>query len=206
MIWLGLTIVALLGLLWAERAASQPWTRRFKPLASLGFLAWALHNDALATPYGRTIVVGLVLSWFGDVFLLSQRKGWFLAGLVAFLGAHVAYIVAFVGRGLAWGTVAAAAVALALVAWRVRRWLRPHLPADMVRPVDGYIMVITLMVATAFGAHSAGAPAALLAGAVAFYLSDLSVARDRFIHEDFTNRAWGLPLYYAAQLLLGSTC
>jgi len=31
------------------------------------------------------------------------------------------------------------------------------------------------------------------------------VARDRFVRHQFSNRAWGLPLYYAAQLLLATT-
>jgi hypothetical protein len=31
------------------------------------------------------------------------------------------------------------------------------------------------------------------------------VARDRFVRHQFLNRAWGLPLYYAAQVLLALT-
>jgi hypothetical protein len=38
-----------------------------------------------------------------------------------------------------------------------------------------------------------------------FYASDLSVARDRFVVFRFSNRAWGLPLYFGAQLILAST-
>jgi hypothetical protein len=45
----------------------------------------------------------------------------------------------------------------------------------------------------------------VLLGAVMFYASDLSVARDRFVKRGFLNRVWGLPLYYAAQLVLAST-
>ncbi len=41
-----------------------------------------------------------------------------------------------------------------------------------------------------------------LAGAVSFYVSDLSVARDRFLAPGFSNRIWGLPLYYGGQPLL----
>ncbi|MGH1340498.1 MAG: lysoplasmalogenase [Nannocystales bacterium] len=206
MIWLGLTLTALAGVLWAERADAQQWTRRFKPAASVGFLGWALHHGALETSYGQAIFAGLVLSWFGDVFLLSKRSSWFLAGLVAFLGAHVAYIVAFVGLDPAWTTMAVAVAGLTVAAWAVRRWLRPTIPQDMKRPVDVYIVVITFMVAAAFAAWRAGAPSTMLAGAIAFYLSDLSVARDRFVSTDFSNRLWGLPMYYVAQLLLGSTC
>jgi uncharacterized membrane protein YhhN len=43
------------------------------------------------------------------------------------------------------------------------------------------------------------------AGAVLFYLSDLAVARHRFVRPAFLNRAWGLPAYYAGQLLLAWT-
>jgi hypothetical protein len=44
-------------------------------------------------------------------------------------------------------------------------------------------------------------PAGVMTAAVAFYISDVSVARDRFVAPGFGNRIWGLPLYYAAQLL-----
>ncbi len=206
MIWIALTLFALAALLVAEHADSAAWIRALKPVASLGFLGHALHHGALQTPYGQAILAGLVASWFGDVFLLSKRSGWFLAGLVAFLGAHVAYLVAFVRTGPGWGMVGVAGVVLAALAWAVRGWLRPSLPQGMKGPVDVYVLVITAMVATAFGAWRAGAPTAALLGAVAFYLSDLSVARDRFVQTSFSNRLWGLPLYYVAQLLLGSTC
>lgn len=40
------------------------------------------------------------------------------------------------------------------------------------------------------------------AGAVAFYVSDVFVARDRFMKGGFVNRLVGLPLYYAGQFLI----
>ena len=42
-------------------------------------------------------------------------------------------------------------------------------------------------------------------GAAAFALSDLSVAYGRFIRPRWTAKAWGLPLYYAAQLVLAGS-
>ena len=39
-------------------------------------------------------------------------------------------------------------------------------------------------------------------GALLFYLSDLFVARNRFMEKSFINRLMGLPLYYTAQFLL----
>jgi len=42
-------------------------------------------------------------------------------------------------------------------------------------------------------------------GAILFYLSDLAVARHRFVHESFVNRVIGLPTYYLGQFLLALT-
>ena len=39
-------------------------------------------------------------------------------------------------------------------------------------------------------------------GAVSFYLSDVFVARDRFLKSEFVNRLIGLPMYYCGQFLL----
>jgi uncharacterized membrane protein YhhN len=72
-------------------------------------------------------------------------------------------------------------------------------------PVHAYIAVITVMLALAVGTAAAGSPTLILVGALAFYLSDLSVANDRFVRPGFLNRLWGLPLYYAAQLCLAAS-
>jgi uncharacterized membrane protein YhhN len=45
----------------------------------------------------------------------------------------------------------------------------------------------------------------LLAGAIGFLASDVAVARERFVARSPWNQRWGLPLYYASQLLLAST-
>ena len=79
--------------------------------------------------------------------------------------------------------------------------------ADMRVPVMAYIIVITAMVIGAFtvlgdtALHSTGRFMVLF-GAVSFYISDLFVARDRFLKTEFANRLVGLPLYYAGQFLL----
>jgi hypothetical protein len=42
----------------------------------------------------------------------------------------------------------------------------------------------------------------ILLGAISFYVSDVFVARDKFIKNEFLNRLVGLPLYYLGQFLL----
>ena len=72
-------------------------------------------------------------------------------------------------------------------------------------PVRAYVTAISLMVVVGAGAALGGGGAVVLVGAVCFFVSDLAVARERFVASTFWNRAWGLPLYYAATLLLATT-
>jgi uncharacterized membrane protein YhhN len=69
--------------------------------------------------------------------------------------------------------------------------------------VLAYVATITTMVWGALaGAHSGALPAEAAAGAVLFYLSDLAVARQRFIAPSFPLRVVGLAAYYLGQVLL----
>ncbi|MEM7154866.1 MAG: lysoplasmalogenase [Myxococcota bacterium] len=200
-----ITMAALAVVLWAEAREHGPLIRIAKPIASTGFILAALSMDALDSAYGTAVLCALVLSWVGDVCLLSRRQGWFLAGLGAFLFGHVAFGVAFWVHGTASAWFLGTALALLAPALVVRHWLTPHVPSGMRKPVDAYIMVITVMVALAVAATAQGGTVWIAIGAVAFYLSDLSVARDRFVRREYSNRLWGLPLYYVAQLILAAT-
>jgi uncharacterized membrane protein YhhN len=172
-----------------------------KPAASMCFLAAAVAVGALDSAYGAWVFVALVLSAIGDVALLGSATPAFLLGLGSFLLGHVAYTVGFAVRGLDVGWVFAAAALLAVPLMVVLRWLLPH--AESMRgPVIAYAAVISAMVTAAAGTFGFDVDARILIGALAFYVSDLAVARDRFVAPGPTNRLWGLPLYYAAQFLL----
>jgi uncharacterized membrane protein YhhN len=148
------------------------------------------------------MLAALALSWIGDVLLISKEPGGFLAGLASFLLAHVTYAGAFAVRGPAWAWVAATLALLAVPYFLVDRWLLPHVKTSLRGLVRTYMAAISVMLALACGLLAAGHTPVIFAGALAFYLSDLAVARDRFVRESLVNRLWGLPLYYAAQLLL----
>ena len=201
MIWAALvTAVAVASLLAAERTGSSG---RFvaKPLASAGFVAVAVAAGALDSGFGRWMIAALVLSALGDVFLLGSSEATFLAGLGSFLTAHLVYGIAFLVRGVA-GLGMLAVVPFVLFARQVLRWLGPHLSDRMRGPVVAYAVVISIMgvlaAATAVEAWDWRIPA----GALMFVVSDLAVARDNFVAPGFSNRLWGLPLYYGGQLLL----
>jgi uncharacterized membrane protein YhhN len=202
-VWSAATALAVAALLFFEHSGSAAGVWVAKPLASTAFIAVALAAGAADSRYGCAILAGLVLSWFGDVFLIPRgRPQIFLAGVLSFLAGHVAYAVAFLLRGVNGGMFAVAALAAALVAVVVLRWLGPRVPADMRVAVPAYIFVISIMVVCAASSFAARGNPWIPLGAIGFYLSDLSVARDRFVTSEFINRLWGLPLYYAAQVVL----
>jgi len=204
------TLLALAGLLIAERMASRTGVWVAKPIASTGFVMTGLAAGGLERAWAGDVFAvfalgGLVLSWWGDVLLIpKEQPKVFRAGILAFLLGHVAYVVAFASAGLDPARAALAAIGFGLVAAVVLRWLRAHVPPDFVGPVHAYVVVISTMVVFAV-ASEAPAHGTILAGALLFYVSDLAVARDRFVAPGFVNAAWGLPLYYGGQLLIASS-
>ena len=173
-----------------------------KMTASSAFVALALSVGAFQTLYGRIVLVALALSWIGDLLLAGQSEQLFLFGLVSFLLAHVAYIIAFSVRGIDRTCVLIALAPIALLSVIVSLWLASFVPADMVIPVRVYTLVISLMVIAAFGTRGAGASLLVPIGALLFYFSDLSVATGQFVQTDFPNYVWGLPFYFGGQVLL----
>lgn len=202
-ILLGLVLCLLLVL--SERAESSAGILAAKPLASSAFVGAAFWWGALSSGYGRLILLALVLSWIGDVLLISKRRPLFLAGLLSFLMAHFAYASAFYSKGFDATAFGGAIPPLAVAAFLMLRWLGPHLSGPFRFAVPVYVLAIGLMVASAASAAAATSHIACAAGAVLFALSDITVARDRFVAATWRNRAVGLPLYYAAQFLLAST-
>jgi uncharacterized membrane protein YhhN len=199
----GLFVVALLG---AERFGAQRGVWIAKPLASLGFIAVACLAGAPGSSYGQTVLLGLGLCALGDVLLIPPGAGpMFLAGMASFALGHAAYATAFWQRGIDRTAVLLALLAMLGVALATLRWLAPRLPADMRVPIRVYIAIISAMVAFAVGTSVATADPWPAVGALLFALSDLSVARERFVKSAFANLLWGLPLYYAAQLVLACT-
>ena len=201
-----LSMAVLVGaLLYVVRGKRHRLEWVIKPLAALTFIGAGVASGATSTTWGTIMLVGLVLAAGGDVLLIPKGKRTFLAGLVSFLLGHVAYAIAFGVRGLDLLWTGVAAVVVVAIGIPVLRWLWPHVDGPMRGPVAAYVLVITAMVAVAAGTVGAHGDPRILIGAFGFYLSDLAVARDKFVAPGFSNRAWGLPLYFFSQLLLATT-
>jgi uncharacterized membrane protein YhhN len=201
-----LCALAVAGLLVAEHRGSQPGLWLTKPVASAAFIWLGLESGALDTTYGQLVLAGLLLCMLGDVLLIPRgRPAIFRAGVFAFLLGHVAYSAAFLTQPMSIAGLIIGGATLVAIVVSVLRWLGGSLPPDMVVAVRTYMIVIGVMSTLACGVTAAGGPWQVAVGALAFTASDVSVARDRFVRHEFVNRAWGLPLYFAAQLLIAVT-
>lgn len=200
------TVVTTAGLVACDAVDWKLGRGILKPIAATGFVLTAWAAGALDSTYGRWIFVGLLLSWVGDVALLARNSpGLFKLGLVSFLLGHVAYSIGFVARGISPQVALIAAAVLAGPAVVALRWLRPHVSKSMQNPVRAYVMVITVMVMLATATVAVHGNPWILVGAFLFYLSDLAVARDRFVVASFWNGVWGSPFYFLGQVVLALT-
>jgi alkylglycerol monooxygenase len=170
----------------------------FKPLAMLIALAltWGV-------PHALWLRLALLGSLAGDVFLMLPNL--FIPGLVAFLLAHIAYIVRlrqdapwFASRMALLATLGVGAVMYAGLWWG-------GLPVGLRAPVAAYVVVIALMAAQAMGRASVLRDRSSLlvaVGAASFMLSDSLLAINRFVSPLPMAQLGVLASYYAAQCLM----
>lgn len=189
-----------------EHRHRAPISLAGKVIGSSAFVVAAWFAGAMESGYGRFVLVGLALSWCGDLLLVARdNRRLFLLALVAFLLGHVAYGAAFSLRGLAGAWLVGGTVVMAGFALALRRWLSPHVDGPLWLPVQAYVGVISAMMALAIGSFGASANGPLILGAALFVISDLGVARQRFVAPGFVNRAWSVPVYFFAQVLLAAS-
>lgn len=187
---------------WKENGAAAAIA---KAIASSAFIALAIVNGAMETSYGQLILAALIFCWLGDMLLLSLKSSFLLAGIAAFFVAHVVFAIAFANNALNFTAGAVTLVLVAIAGVVVTRWLWTYLNGFYRIAVPLYLLAITSMVVLAVAASAGSLPPTVAIGAIAFAISDVSVARDRFIEKSIANKAWGLPLYYFAQILLAAS-
>lgn len=202
--WLFAVPTALCALIewWATHKDRVGIRHVTKPLTLILLIGVAVSLDPGVSPAIRNwMVIGLILSLAGDIFLLGSEK-WFLAGLGSFLLGHIAYIVGLqLGRESIQWTLIGLAVVIVCGAVYVRAMLqRVDLEANrsLIGPVIAYIVIISVMVVSAFGTVGVFA----ILGALLFYASDATLAWNRFAEK----RRWGglavMVTYHLAQFSL----
>lgn len=200
-----LLVTGLLRFTWRDRDRAALIC---KTLASLCFVLLALTGGGMGTFYGRMIGAGLLLGMIGDICLGIRGDRWFLAGLVAFLGGHLCYASAFFELSAPHWWDPLIFTCVALLGSAVITWLKPVV-GRMLAPVYAYAAVIMLMLIGGLNALNHVDDRLLcwsvVAGACLFVVSDLFVARQRFVRPGRINPMIGLPLYYISQFILAMT-
>ncbi len=170
----------------------------FKPLATVLLLGVV---GVPRTGLALWIDAGIALSVVGDLALLGSGNRAFIGGLVAFLLAHLAYLVAF-ARVAVWSPhVVAVAAAVGLTTTLLLRaiWRGAE---GLHGPTVAYGLVISAMVVAASATVGAGfSPGPLAAiGATLFYGSDASLALNRFRRPIPRASVWTMGVYWIGQL------
>jgi uncharacterized membrane protein YhhN len=194
---LAIALAAALLHLVGEALPSPALRLATKALPALCLAVWVRMGTPSALR--RLVASGLFLSALGDLLL---EIGLFLAGLVAFLLAHVAYAVAFLSVTRRLSLVRA--IPFALYGALFWLYLRPGLGA-LAGPVLAYTAAICTMLWRA--AARVGSPGddersawLGLLGALLFAASDSLIALDRFHGPLGSARHAILPLYWLGQL------
>ena len=173
-----------------------------KPATLGALIVVALVLGATDTSAGQWLLVALVLSLAGDVFLLGDSDTRFRLGLGSFLLGHLAFVVSFTRLGLespGWLWIAWLVLFVCLIT------TRRVVPATFLRggralafPVAIYTVVIGAMVIFAF---DTGEPL-IAAGATVFAASDSILAVNRFV----SPRPWApvavMVTYHVGQALI----
>jgi uncharacterized membrane protein YhhN len=205
--WLALAIIAAI-LDWIAVGLEHrrlEYVAKPAVMVALIGLVLTLQPGSAASEAARPWFVGaLVLSLVGDVLLVLPRER-FVGGLLAFLAAHVAYVVGLVavvaGAGLVVGGLILGLLVvgtmLTLVGRPVVRAVRVGRPG-LILPIVAYLVVISTMVVVAC---ATGRPSAMI-GAFLFYASDAILARDRFVGHQRFGRVGTHVTYHAGQALL----
>ncbi len=194
-------------------ALSKNWLRLdyiAKPAVMLILFFWLTSvglNGALLW-FG----LGILLSLLGDILLMISLDRFFLFGLIAFLLAHIAYIIGFnipLPEFSAWGLVFA--IMISLGGTRIIRRIVVALASNgqlaMRTPILVYSLVISLMLLSAMMKLSdltwnANAAALVSVGALLFYISDIILAWNKFVAPIQQGRIYNIASYHLGQIAL----
>ena len=198
----------------------KPWIEYvFKPIASFGFVWLAMGENLLneqklvQNDFEYNLLLALILSVVGDLFLLSKKDKIFTLGLFSFLVAHLFYFIAVYNGVSALDHLALyqnlkinlqlTMLVVYPLCLSVLYFILPYIPKDLKIPSLLYVCVIALMFSScvAYSLTIHQNQHMLLIGSFLFVVSDWFVAQERYRNGGFWSRFFGLPLYYIAQIV-----
>jgi uncharacterized membrane protein YhhN len=170
----------------------------FKPLTMVVLVCTAIVVDPTSGTAQTLLIIGLVLSMAGDVFLMLPSDR-FVPGLASFLLAHIAYVLALAALGLEPSQMVLGVVIAAVAAVFIGRRIVAGATATAAAlrlPVIAYMGAISTMVVFAFGTGTAFA----ILGALLFFASDAVLGWTRFVSQFNRSRLVVMITYHLGQM------
>jgi uncharacterized membrane protein YhhN len=178
-------------------------------LTLLGYYLFAMRSSGNSV--SKPVLLALLFSWSGDVLLMRTGELFFILGLVAFLIAHVFYIMAYRQHRSDDDTQSLHGLQRLRFAFPILLSgtglfviLYPRLN-ELRIPVFVYAVVLTWMVLQAlfrFGRTSSPSFALVFGGAILFMISDSLLAVNKFLEPVTNSGLWIMLTYISAQFLI----
>ncbi|MCW8850990.1 MAG: lysoplasmalogenase [Melioribacteraceae bacterium] len=175
----------------------------YKPFTIILILIIALNRVTTSNEYQTAIILGLIFSLFGDIFLMLKKSDLFIKGLLFFLFAHLCYIYAVINNFGAQLNIFLIFVLLLILAV-VGKFL-------ILKTGDKKVYVFLYSCVVLFLSSQAASSyfefpntntLYLLIGVILFTISDFLLAFNRFISKFSKSQIYILSTYYTAQLLI----
>ena len=202
-------ILEMAGEMLRESGQTVALVYTMKPLLMPVLIGWMLANrELLKEKFMKIILISLIFSMGGDVFLMFRNDDLFIFGLASFLIAHVLYIVGFAGSNklasqqlpLVGKLVFAIPYAFFVAGFLfiLKDYILGN-PAtkDLIAPVVVYALVIgTMGVFASWRVSCTGKVSfyLVLGGALLFIASDSMIGINKFVQ----------PLPYASLLIMST--
>lgn len=175
--------------------------------------------------FAMFMIIGLMFSWIGDLFLHIKGKKYFIIGFLAFASAHIFYLTAY-SRATSmyfperkflqlWEIITALAIEIVLIGYyRIIHKMSLKSEGMIAAIVYGLVLIPMTLKAVVFSYEfiKGGFPNAVYAGiclaggSVLFFLSDTSLVLLMF-NEKFTSnhrlKDYNIVTYFLGQTLLG---
>ncbi len=209
-----LLILAFLAAILDWYAVYKGWKKLeyfLKPVTMVLLFGWLIGATGGLNGITLWFGIGLIFSLAGDIFLMLPKEQ-FIVGLVAFLLAHVAYIIGF---NASLPPFTALGLFFAIIVVAIGKELYVKIAAgleekDLIAlkiPVLAYTAVIAVMLISALFAlfradWSLNAALTVSLGAALFMLSDAILALNKFVKPIKNGRVMNMAAYHLGQIIL----
>ena len=182
-----------------------------KPLICISLAAYQFRHTNRRVGFNRLIFTALILSLFGDCFLLLADQGahYFIYGLLVFLAAHVTYSLAFF-RDFKNDPQASKIFGhlmlflMGVLSLSYYSWIREYLD-DLRIAVMAYMFAISIMIILTgyrYKRVNLSSFTLIYAGAIFFVISDSILAYNKFVVPFTYSGVLIISTYMSAQYLI----